>query len=73
MSFFEQLRKDGFTRRESEICELLVSGKPRKNIADDLKISIHTLDIFLAKIRAKLCVETTFQAGLALAKMGLEK
>ena len=51
--------------REKEVLALIVEGKSRKEIADDLKISIHTVDSYVRRIYDKLHVKTL---GGAVAK-----
>lgn len=51
--------------REKQVLALIVEGKSRKEIADDLKISIHTVDSYVRRIYDKLHVNTL---GGAVAK-----
>ena len=46
-----EVKTFGFTPRETDVARLVAKGKARKSIAGSLKISIHTLDDYLAKIR----------------------
>ena len=42
-----------FTNREKEIINLIIQAKCRKTIANDLNISIHTIDAHLRNIYLK--------------------
>jgi len=59
---------NALTFRETQVSNYLPSGCLRKEIADKMGISLHTLDIHLARIRKKIGVQTTAQAGLYFAK-----
>jgi DNA-binding NarL/FixJ family response regulator len=48
----------GLTRREKEILQLLVNGLSKKHVADQLHISLLTLDTHLKNIYAKLHVHS---------------
>lgn len=48
----------GLTRREQEILELMTAGLLKKEIADRLALSFHTVDTHLRNIYAKLHVNT---------------
>jgi DNA-binding NarL/FixJ family response regulator len=48
----------GLTRREQEILELMTEGLLKKEIADRLSLSFHTVDTHLRNIYAKLHVNT---------------
>jgi FixJ family two-component response regulator len=47
-------RLASLSRREREVLDLVVAGKASKQIADDLNISIHTVDNHRAHIMAKM-------------------
>lgn len=51
-------RMEDLTPRETEVLDLLVSGKPNKTIAEDLNISRKTLDIHRGKVLQKMKAET---------------
>lgn len=56
---YTQPKKEyGLTRREKEILQLLVNGINKKHIADDLSISLYTVDTHLKNIYAKLQVHS---------------
>ena len=46
------------TEREQEILELIAQGKKRKEIAQDLFISVHTYDTHRKNIKEKLKIKT---------------
>ena len=56
------------TLRESQIAKLLASGTPRKIIAGKLQISVSTVASHLERIRAKLEVASTFEAGCVFSR-----
>lgn len=62
LTFFSRTRpkkKDyGLTPREQEILEILVEGLAKKEIADRMDISPHTVDMHLRKIYLKLQVNS---------------
>ena len=47
-------RLASLSRREREVLDLVVAGKASKQIADELNISIHTVDNHRAHIMAKM-------------------
>ena len=50
------------TERETEILELITEGRLKKEIADRLELSVHTVDTHLRKIYVKLEVNTRSEA-----------
>lgn len=58
------LSKNLFTAREGEILQLIAKATLRKNIADQLRMSIHTVDTHLRSIHKK--TNTTTMAELML-------
>ena len=60
----------GLSEREKQILELMVKGMIKKEIADQLSISYHTVDNHLRNIYGKLHVNTR---GGAVAKAVREK
>jgi DNA-binding CsgD family transcriptional regulator len=60
-------KKFNFTPRERDVAGLVAKGQARKTIAADLKISTHTLDDYLLKIRQKTGTKSTFEAGCLLS------
>lgn len=58
-SRFAPARKDyGLTDREREVLQLMVEGLIKKEIADGLELSVHTVDSHLRSIYQKLEVNT---------------
>jgi FixJ family two-component response regulator len=53
-----EARMEKLTPRETEVLNLLVSGKPNKKIAEELTISRKTLDIHRGKVLQKMEAET---------------
>ena len=67
----EEPTKDQLTPREIEVLTLLAKGYSRKNIAELLKISHHTVADFIKKIYTKLDVHSSVEASMEAARMGL--
>lgn len=61
----------GLSDREKETLELIVRGFMRKNIADELSLSLHTVDTYLRRIYRKLEVNTRSSAVAKAIKEGL--
>lgn len=57
------------SKREKQVLELVVAGKSSKHIAEDLGISIHTVDNHRANIMAKMCTDSV--ADLVRAAVSL--
>jgi FixJ family two-component response regulator len=51
-------RIDGLTPREREVLELIVAGRLNKQIADDLGISIKTVEVHRARVMEKMGVNS---------------
>lgn len=69
-SRFAPQKKDyGLTQREIQILELMVRGHIKKEIADQLSLSFHTVDTHLRNIYGKLQVHTR-TAAVAKALQG---
>jgi len=60
-TFLQAAKEYRITPREIDVARLLGKGKPRKNIADSLQISVRTVDVHLARLRDKLDVSTSFE------------
>ena len=56
------------TPREKSIVPHLVKGQSRKEIAGALKISCHTLDVYLVRLRAKTQTFTMRETALWFAR-----
>lgn len=61
----------GLSDREKEILQLMVTGLIKKEIADRLTLSIHTVDTYLRRIYEKLQVNTRTGAVAKALKEGL--
>jgi DNA-binding NarL/FixJ family response regulator len=61
----------GLSDREKEILQLMVTGLIKKEIADRLTLSIHTVDTYLRRIYEKLEVNTRTGAVAKALKEGL--
>ena len=62
---------DGLSDREKEILLLMTTGLIKKEIADKLTLSIHTVDTYLRRIYEKLEVNTRTGAVAKALKEGL--
>ena len=67
----EDRRRRVLTEREKEILRLIQQGKPSKQIADILEISIHTVSRHRQNIIEKLSVGSTVEAIMAATAMRL--
>jgi DNA-binding NarL/FixJ family response regulator len=61
----------GLSDREKEILQLMVTGLIKKEIADRLTLSIHTVDTYLRRIYEKLEVNTRTGAVAKALKEGI--
>ena len=61
----------GLSEREKEILQLMVTGLIKKEIADRLTLSVHTVDTYLRRIYEKLEVNTGTGAVAKALKEGL--
>jgi DNA-binding NarL/FixJ family response regulator len=61
----------GLSEREREILQLMTTGLIKKEIADQLTLSIHTVDTYLRRIYEKLEVNTRTGAVAKALKEGL--
>lgn len=61
----------GLSDREKEILQLMTTGLIKKEIADRLTLSIHTVDTYLRRIYEKLAVNTRTGAVAKALKEGL--
>ena len=59
------LRRDGVTRREFEVLDLVASGATNTEISDELHISVRTVESHISSLLTKL--ETPSRAGLIAA------
>lgn len=61
----------GLSEREKEILQLMVTGLIKKEIADKVALSVHTVDTYLRRIYEKLEVNTRTGAVAKALKEGL--
>ena len=61
----------GLSEREKEILQLMTTGLIKKEIADKLTLSVHTVDTYLRRIYEKLEVNTRTGAVAKALKEGL--
>ena len=61
----------GLSDREKEILQLMTTGLIKKEIADRLSLSVHTVDTYLRRIYEKLAVNTRTGAVAKALKEGL--
>ena len=52
------------TRREKEILRRVLRGQKRSAIADELKISVHTVHFHLDNVKGKFRAATLIQAAI---------
>ena len=58
---------DALTPREQEVMHRVAAGKLNKVIADEMNVSMRTVEVYRARVYAKLGVETrTAAAGMAV-------
>ncbi|MBE7494669.1 MAG: response regulator transcription factor [Verrucomicrobiaceae bacterium] len=62
---------DGLSEREKEILQIMTTGLIKKEIADRLALSVHTVDTYLRRIYEKLEVNTRTGAVAKALKEGL--
>lgn len=58
------------TEREREVMRLVVEGKPNKLIADELAISVRTVEVHRARIFDKMDVKSAVELANLLATLG---
>jgi DNA-binding NarL/FixJ family response regulator len=61
----------GLSEREKEILQLMTNGLIKKEIAEKLSLSVHTVDTYLRRIYEKLEVNTRTGAVAKALKEGL--
>ena len=49
------------TDREREVMQLVIAGKPNKLIADDLQISVRTVEVHRARVFDKMGVKSAVE------------
>ena len=58
----------GLTQREQELMQRVAAGKLNKVIADEMHISIRTVEVYRARVYAKLGVRSAAEVATLLAK-----
>lgn len=64
-------RDDGLTAREIDVLRLVAGGRTNKEIAEELVLSVHTVERHLANIYRKLQVRSRSEATAYALKQGL--
>jgi DNA-binding NarL/FixJ family response regulator len=64
-------RAEPLTSREEEVLHHLVKGLPKKEIADELLITLHTVDMHLRSVYRKLHVRSQAEAVATALRQGL--
>ena len=64
-----------FTKREKEVCDLILEGLTNKEMAKKLIVSVHTIKAHKEKIYTKLNVHNNVQAAIKYYnyKLNMEK
>ncbi|MGL6041042.1 MAG: response regulator transcription factor, partial [Deefgea sp.] len=60
------------TPREREVMKLILTGRLNKQIADDLSISMKTVEVHRARILEKMQVKTAMELAARLRDAGVE-
>ncbi|XZG70880.1 response regulator transcription factor [Chitinibacteraceae bacterium HSL-7] len=60
------------TPRETEVMKLILTGRLNKQIADDLSISMKTVEVHRARILEKMRVKTAMELAALLRNAGVE-
>ena len=64
-AFDVQKRLQGLSQREREVLDLILAGRMNKQIADDLGISMRTVEVHRANIFEKMQIKSAVElAGL---------
>lgn len=69
---FEKERRASLTDREYAVMLLVATGKLNKVIADELCVSVRTVEVHRARVFAKLGVRSSAEVATLLARSGLE-
>ncbi|QTD45603.1 response regulator transcription factor [Ottowia testudinis] len=62
-------RMDELTERERDVLRLVASGRPNKLIADELGISVRTVEVHRARVFEKMDVRSAVELSQALQKV----
>jgi len=63
---------DELTEREQEVMRLVIQGRANKQIADELDISVRTVEVHRARVFDKMGVRSAVELANALRTAGLE-
>lgn len=66
-------RLDALTTREREVMRLILAGKLNKNIADELQISMRTVEVHRARVLEKMGVSSAVDLARAIAAHEAQK
>ncbi|SMC26846.1 two-component system, LuxR family, response regulator DctR [Andreprevotia lacus DSM 23236] len=67
-----EIRLESLTPREREVMTLILTGRLNKQIADDLSISMKTVEVHRARILEKMHVKTAMELAALLRDAGVE-
>ena len=67
-----EIRLESLTPREREVMALILTGRLNKQIADDLSISMKTVEVHRARILEKMHVKTAMELAALLRDAGVE-
>jgi len=59
------------TEREREVMQLVIEGRPNKLIADELRISVRTVEVHRARVFEKMNVRSAVELANLLRERGL--
>jgi two-component system, LuxR family, response regulator DctR len=63
-------RLDELTERERDVMRLVIEGRPNKLIADDLAISVRTVEVHRARVFEKMDVRSAVELANLLRELG---
>ena len=66
-----QARLDELTERERDVLRLVAEGRPNKLIADELGISVRTVEVHRARVFEKMEVKSAVELAQKLQKLEL--
>jgi two-component system response regulator DctR len=64
-----QVRLDGLTERERDVMRLVVGGLPNKLVADQLDISVRTVEVHRARVFDKMGVKSAVELANLMRKV----
>ncbi|MFM6985634.1 MAG: response regulator transcription factor [Hydrogenophaga sp.] len=65
-----QQRLDGLTERERDVMRLVIGGLPNKLVADQLAISVRTVEVHRARVFDKMGVKSAVELANVLRQLG---